>query len=78
MEPIPLLLPGKFHGWRSLVGYSPRGHKESDMTKRLHFLAIVSFGEGNDNQLQCSCLENPVGKGAHRWATIYGVTESRT
>ena len=23
--------------WRSLVGYSPRGHKESDMTERLHF-----------------------------------------
>ena len=30
-------LPGKFHGQRSLVGYSPWGHKESDMTKRLHF-----------------------------------------
>ena len=25
------------HGWRSLVGYSPRGHKESDMTEQLHF-----------------------------------------
>ena len=28
----PLFLPGKFHGQRSLVGYSPRGHKELDMT----------------------------------------------
>ena len=37
----PVLLPGKFHGWRSLVGYSPRGHKESDMTKRLHFLTSI-------------------------------------
>ena len=36
MEPTPLLLPGKSHGWRSLVGYSPQGRKESDMTKRLH------------------------------------------
>ena len=26
-------LPGKVHGQRSLVGYSPRGHKESDMTE---------------------------------------------
>ena len=26
----PVLLPGKFHGWRSLVGYSPWGHKELD------------------------------------------------
>ena len=29
---IPVLLPGKSHGCRSLVGYSPWGHKESDMT----------------------------------------------
>ena len=32
-----VLLPGKFHGLRSLVGYSPWGCKESDMTERLHF-----------------------------------------
>ena len=31
------LLPGKSHGWRSLIGYSPWGHKELDMTERLHF-----------------------------------------
>ena len=31
-QPTPVLLPGKFHGWRSVVGYSPWGHKESDMT----------------------------------------------
>ena len=30
------ILPGEFHGRRSLVGYSPRGCKESDTTKRLH------------------------------------------
>ena len=29
------ILTGEFHGQRSLAGYSPRGHKESDMTKRL-------------------------------------------
>ena len=29
----PVLLPGEFHGQRSLVGYSPWGHKESDMTE---------------------------------------------
>ena len=33
----PVLLPGESHGRRSLVGYSPWGHKESDVTKRLHF-----------------------------------------
>ena len=33
----PVLLPGESHGLRSLVGYSPRGRKESDTTERLHF-----------------------------------------
>ena len=35
-QPIPVFLPGKFHGWRSLVGYSPWGLKESDTTEWLH------------------------------------------
>ena len=34
-------LPGKFHGRRSLVGYSSRGCKESDTTERLHFLSFL-------------------------------------
>ena len=33
----PVLLPGESHGWRSLLGYSPLGGKESDTTERLHF-----------------------------------------
>ena len=33
-QPIPVFLPGEFHGQRSLVGYSPWGCKESDMTDR--------------------------------------------
>ena len=32
-QPTPVLLPGKSHGWRSLVGYSPWGRKVSDMTE---------------------------------------------
>ena len=36
-HPTPVLLPGEPHGGRSLVGYSPWGHKESDTTERLHF-----------------------------------------
>ena len=36
-QPTPVLLPEKFHGWRSLIGYSPRGRKESDLTERFHF-----------------------------------------
>ena len=37
-HPTPVSLPGKSHGWRSLVGYSPWGHKELDTTKQLHSL----------------------------------------
>ena len=33
----PVLLHGKSHGWRSLVGCSPWGREESDMTEGLHF-----------------------------------------
>ena len=32
-EPTPVFLPGEFHGQKSLAGYSPWGHKESDMTE---------------------------------------------
>ena len=32
-QPTPLFLPGEFHGQRNLVGYTPWGHKESDMTE---------------------------------------------
>ena len=31
-QPTPVFLPGKFHGQRSLAGYSPWSHKESDTT----------------------------------------------
>ena len=41
-QPTPVLLPGKSHGWRSLVGYSPWGRKESDTTERLHVLHLTS------------------------------------
>ena len=34
-QPTPVFLPGESHGQWSLVGYSPRGRKDSDMTERL-------------------------------------------
>ena len=77
-HPTPVLLPGKSHGWRSLVGCRPWGREESDMTERLHFhFSLSCIGEGNGNPLQCSCLENPRDGGAW-WAAVYGVTQSRT
>ena len=77
-HPIPVLLPGKSHGWRSLVGCSPWGRKESDTTERLHFhFSLSCIGEGNGNPLQCSCLENPRDGGAS-WPAVYGVAQGRT
>ena len=56
----PVLLPGESHGRRSLVGCSPWGRQELDMTERLHFhFSLSCIGEGNGNPVQCSCLENP-------------------
>ena len=64
-HPTPVLLPGNSHGRRSLVGYSPWGRQESDMTERLYFhFSLSCIGEGNGNPLQCSCLENPRDGGA--------------
>ena len=77
-HPTPVLLPGKSHGQRSLVGCSPWGREESDMTEWLHFhFSLACIGEGNGNPLQCSCLENPRDGGA-QWAAIYGVAQSQT
>ena len=40
-QSTPVFLPGKFREWRNLVGYSPWGCKELDMTERIHFGAIL-------------------------------------
>ena len=77
-HPTPVLLPGKSHGWRSLVGCSPWGCEESDTTERVHFHFSPSCtGEGNGNPLQCSCLGNPRDGGAWR-AAVCGGARSRT
>ena len=77
-QPTPVLLPGKSHGWRSLVGCSPSGCYESDTTEWLHFhFSLSHIGEGNGNPLQCSCLENPRDGGAW-WAAVHGVAQGLT
>ena len=50
LQPTPVLLPGKSHGWRGLAGCSPWGREESDTTKWLHFhFSLSCIGEGNGN-----------------------------
>ena len=73
-NPTPVLLFGKSHGWRSLVGCSPWGCEELDTTEQLHFhFSFSCIGGRNGNSLQCSCLENP-----RDGVAIYGITQSRT
>ena len=77
-HPTLVLLPGKSHGWRSLVGCSPGGRWKLDATQWLHFhFSLSCIGEGNGNPLQCSWLENPR-DGRVWWVAIYGVAQSQT
>ena len=77
-HPTPVLLPGKSHGQRSLVGCCPWGRYKSDMTEWLHcHFSLSCIGGGNGNPLQNSCLENPR-DGEAWWAAVYGVAQSRT
>ena len=72
------LLPGKFHGRRSLEGCSPCGRWGLDTTEWLHLhFSLSCVGEGNGNPLQCFCLENPRDGGAW-WAAVHGVAEGWT
>ena len=57
MQPTLVVLPGKSHGWGSLVGYSPGGCKELDTTERVHF--HFHSREKEMATHSCPCLENP-------------------
>ena len=59
-------------------GLQSMGSLELGTTERLHFhFSLSCIGKGNDNPLQCSCLENPRDAGAW-WAAVYGVAQSQT
>ena len=77
-HPTPVLLPGKSHGWRSLVGCVHGVAKCRARLSDFHFhFSLSCIGDGNGNPLQCSCLENP--RDGRAWqAAVYGVTQSRT
>ena len=77
-QPTPIILPGKSHGRRSLVGCSPWGRWELGMTERLPFhFSLSCIGKGNGNPLQCSWPGESQGWGAW-WAVVYGVAQSQT
>ena len=75
--PTPVLLPGKSHGWRSLVGCSPWGCEGLDTTEQLHFhFSLLCIGEGNGN-LPVFLPGESQGWGS-LMGSVYGVAQSRT
>ena len=58
-QPTPVFLPGKSHGHRSLVGYSSRGHKESDTTEETACAHINSFSFSIGRPGLCACGLSP-------------------
>ena len=60
--------------WAAVHGVAKSWTRLSDFTLTFHFHALE---KGNDNPLQCSCLENPRDREAW-WAAVYGVSQSRT
>ena len=76
-QPTPVLLPGKSHGRRNLVGCSPWGRYELDTTERLHFhFSLSCIGEGNGNPLHCSWPGKSQGQGSLVGCRLWGHTES--
>ena len=56
------ILAWRTHGWRSLVGYSSQGRKESDTTERLHFTSL-SVGERRYPGATLCCDQGGLSKG---------------
>ena len=86
-HPTPVLLRGKSHGWRSLIGCSPWGRWELDTTQWLHFhFSLSCIGEGNGNLLHVLAWRIPeteeprvlLSMGSHRvghnWSDLAAAT----
>ena len=71
-----ILLPGKSHGWRSLVGYSPWGRKESDMTEQLHTHSKQILAAAASLQ-SCLTLCDPI-DGSPPGSPVPGILQART
>ena len=68
-QPTPVFLPGESHGERSLAGYSPRGHKESDTTARLSTHARMMYQWEQCCVNQDTCHQNQP-KNTQKWPQV--------
>ena len=72
----PIFLPGESHGQRSLVGYSPWDHKESDMTEQLTFHTHFSYSQRESRQTVKSCCPHFLWQANYEGHTSEGVEHS--
>ena len=70
-KPTPGFLPGEPHGQRSLGGYSPQGHKESDTTERPILLQTKKETWDMTSTLCCSYSRRLYNSLAHRVRTYF-------
>ena len=76
-HPTPVLLPGKPHGQRRLVGCNPWGHEESDTTEQLHFhFSLSCLGEGKWQPTPVFLPGESQGRGSLVGCCLWGHTES--
>ena len=75
-HPTPVLLPGKSHGWRSLVGCSPWGCWESDTTERLHSLFTFMHWRRKWQPTPVYLPGESQGRGSLVGCCLWGRTES--
>ena len=61
-QPTPVFLPGEFHGQKTLAGYNPWGHKESDMTERLSTAQHSTCKKKKNSILACRSLNGIIVK----------------
>ena len=65
-QPTPVFLPGKFHGQRSLAGYSPWGCKESDTTEHSTHTVVITQGSGLQNLFTQKIIKRSLEKKLNR------------
>ena len=73
----PVLLPGKSRGQRSLVGYSPWGHKELDMTAWLHFHFMFLIGSHSCRTLSSVGSKSYLIRGGMRREVVHSIHHIR-
>ena len=69
-------MPGKSHGLRILVGYSPYGHKESDITEQLHFTSCRARVDLLEKTLMLGGIGGRRRRGQQRMRWLDGITDS--